>query len=144
MPASSYLTSEITIGDLANKIGIASDGSMTFTDFYTPVVKLKDILGGSVVLDPALLVHIENTDASWVSQPANEYGQVFYKITINHNWNLTHALDTNNIMPIGVLVKIFDSNNFEIGVESIRCLTNTIEITVSKKITMKVAVKKIG
>jgi hypothetical protein len=43
MAGTPFLASEINIGDLANKISIASDGSMTFTDPYVPTIKLKDL-----------------------------------------------------------------------------------------------------
>jgi len=143
MAGTPYLASEIIVGDLANKVSIASDGSMTFADAYVPTVKLRDILGGSVVLEPAITVFVSDTDPAWVAQPINSYNQIFYKITINHNWDLTAVSDPNNIAPISTLTKIFDTDNKEIGVESIQCFANSVEIIVNKKITMKVALKKI-
>jgi hypothetical protein len=144
MSKQAFNTTELVIGDSANKISIASDGSMTFADNYVPTVKLKDILGGNVVVDPAILVYVEETDAEWTPLIANSYGQYFFKLTINHNWNLTNISDTNDIFPIGVLVKIFNEDNKEIGVESIQCFANKVEIISSKKLTMKVAIKRIG
>lgn len=143
MAGTPFLTSEIVIGDLANKISIAGDGSMTFTDVYVPTVKLRDLFSGNVVLEPAVTVFVSDTDPSWVVQPINSYGQIFYKITINHNWDLTAVSDPNNMTPISTLTKIFDVDNKEIGVESIQCFANSVEIVVNKKITMKVAIKKI-
>lgn len=144
MTTQAFKTTELLIGDSANKISIASDGSMTFADSYTPTVKLKDILGGNVVIDPALLVYVEETDANWTPLIANSYGQYFFKLTINHNWELSNGGDTNNIFPIGVLVKIYNQDNKEISVESIQCFSNKIEIISSKKLTLKVAIKRIG
>lgn len=142
MAGSSYMASEIIVGDLANKIGISSDGSMTFTDPYVPTVKLKDIIGGEIVLEPALMVYVDSLE--WVAQPVNQYGQIFYKIVISHNWGYSNVDDVENILPIGALVKTFDENNKEVSVESIQCFANTVEIVSSRKMIMKVAVKKIG
>jgi hypothetical protein len=93
MAGTPFLTSEIVIGDMANKISIAPDGSMTFTDPYVPPIKLKDITD---LASPPLLVYVDETDAGWVALPVNSYGQILYKITITHNLGLSSMDDPNN------------------------------------------------
>lgn len=137
MSRSTFLTSEIAIGDLANKISIAPDGSMTFTDPYVPPVKLKDLInGGTIISNPAMVVSISENDTLWQSLPANQYNQNFFKIRINLDWTVTEEANTG--------ISILDGNNNLITVENIKFFTDYVEITSTKKINMKVALKQIG
>lgn len=140
MAGAPYLVSEIIVGDLANKISIANDGSMSFTDPYVPTIKLKDILE---LTTPAITIYVDETDVGWAAQSVNSYGQTLYKISIPHNWGLTDINDSNNLLPITASVKVYDTDNKEIGVECIQCFANTVEITTTKKITIQVSIKKI-
>jgi len=139
-----FLASELVVGNPANKIAISNDGSMTFEDFYIPAIRLRDIVSGNVVIDPALLVYIANTDPSWVAQPATFFGQTFYKTVITHNWGLTAGSDSENILPIGVEVTVWDCNNKKITIDDIQAFPNTVELTLNKPKTIKVSVKRIG
>jgi hypothetical protein len=137
MSGSTFLASEIAIGDLANKISIAPDGSMTFTDAYVPTVKLKDLInGGTIISNPSMVVTIEQSDTNWVALSANQYNQNFFKISVPYDWTVTEEGNTG--------VTILDENNKVISVESIQLFTSHVEITTTKKLNMKVVLKQIG
>lgn len=138
-----FATTEIIIGDTDTKISKSPQGDLVFKDSFIPGVNLRDLVSGNIVLDPALMVYIESTDSGWVSF-YDSYGQTFYKITIPHNWNLTSELDTNNILPTGVSVNAFDSNNKLIMVNSIEFFVNSITVSLSRKINLKLSIKRVG
>lgn len=137
MPKPTFLTSEIAIGDLTNKISIDSDGNMTFVDPYIGPVKLKDLInGGTIITNPAMIVSISETDTVWQQLPANQFNQNFFKFRINLDWTVDEEAKTD--------ISILDENNNLMTVESVKFFTNYVEIITSKKLNMKVALKQIG
>jgi hypothetical protein len=138
-----FSTSEISIGDSANKIGISPQGDMTLSDPYVSLVRLRDLVSGNISIDPALMVFIENTDSGWTSY-YDTYGQIGYYITIPHNWQLSTINDTNNIIPLGIQVNVYDSSNKLILVDSIVPSANDVTLYLSRKTTIKVIIKRIG
>ena len=138
-----FSTSEISIGDSTNKIGISPQGDMTLSDPYVSLVRLRDLVSGNISIDPALMVFIENTDSGWTSY-YDTYGQIGYYITIPHNWQLSTINDTNNIIPLGIQVNVYDSSNKLILVDSIVPSANDVTLYLSRKTTIKVIIKRIG
>lgn len=138
-----FSTSEISIGDTNNKIGISPQGDMTLSDPYVPLVRLRDLVSGNISIDPSLMVFIENTDSGWTSY-YDTYGQTGYYITIPHNWQLSTINDTNNIIPLGIQVNVYDSLNRLILVDSIIPSANDVTLYLSRKTTIKVIIKRIG
>ena len=138
-----FLTSEISIGDTSNKIGISTQGDMTFSDPYISLVRLRDLVSGNIAIDPSLMVFIENTDSGWTGY-YDTYGHPGYYITIPHNWQLSIINDTNNIIPLGIQTNVYDSSNRLILVDSIVPSVNDVTLYLSRKITIKVIIKRIG
>jgi hypothetical protein len=138
-----FSTSEISIGDSTNKIGISPQGDMTLSDPYVSLVRLRDLVSGNISIDPALMVFIENTDSGWTSY-YDTYGQIGYYITIPHNWQLSTINDTNNTIPLGIQVNVYDSSNKLILVDSIVPSANDVTLYLSRKTTIKVIIKRIG
>lgn len=129
MPREDFLTTGITIGRTSNRITAHTDGSMLFSDPYIPGVKLKDLLGGTVVIDPAIFVEVEITDYTKVI----DNGQTFYNISIPHDWGLCSPI---------VDVTIWDQDDKMITVDTIQYETTYILIRTTVKEPIKVVLKK--
>ena len=72
---------EIEIGAIGNSISTHNDGSMILKDRYVPGVRLIDLLGGEVVIDPATIIEVAHTD--WIiAYHDNVFNRDFYKIDI--------------------------------------------------------------
>ena len=141
MTREAYQATEIVIGKSTNKLSLGSDGSLLLQDTLVGPVKLSDLVGGEVVIDPALVVLIEDSD--WVAQaPVN--GQVLYRVNIQHNWALTNVADTEGLLPISVDVNIWDENNTLIQINKIWVDANKVYLESSRAINMKVSVKRIN
>ncbi len=121
------LVDSLVIGKGENRIEKHIDGSMIFRDTMVPGVRLIDLLGGNVVIDPALYIVVETVD--WVLSGG------LYEVTIPHNWNLCY--------PTLVHVTIYDSNYEVIGVDTIKVNTNNVIIKVITPMKVYVSIKKI-
>ena len=71
------------IVDGTTEIFKGPDGSLTLSDAFVPGIRLKDIIAGSVVVDPSILIQIEASD--WVMDPVT----TMFALDIPHNWGLT-------------------------------------------------------
>jgi len=68
--------------DGSTLINKGSDGSLTFSDVFVPGLRLKDIIAGSVVIDPSTLVQIDSSD--WVVDPVT----TMFALEVPHGWGL--------------------------------------------------------
>jgi len=133
---------EIVIGKDTNKLSLGSDGSLLLQDTLVGPVKLSDLVGGEVVIDPSLLILVEVGD--WVAQAPNSKGQVLYRTTIPHNWTLTNAAGTEGLLPIGVDVNVWNENNELITINKIWADANNVYLESTAAIIMKATVKRIN
>jgi hypothetical protein len=123
-------TSSIAIGNLDNTISLHADGSMLLKDVYVEV-KLKDLIGGTVVLNPAIVVSIEAAD--WDYNPSEK----LYWLEIPHNFNLIDAAKT----ALGVVT--MNVAYEKIGIDLIISLTNSVIIKITEPLDIYVALKKL-
>lgn len=135
-------TTELVIGKDTNKLSLGSDGSLLLQDTLVGPVKLSDLLGGEIVIDPSLLVLIEPND--WVEQPANSKGQVFFTANVPHNWSLENVADTEGLLPIGIDVNIWDDNNELISINRVWADANNVYLESTNTINMKVVIKRVN
>lgn len=76
MSVDSLKTSEIEIGLLGNTISNHTDGSMIFRDRLVPGIRLIDLIGGEVVIDPSVTIAVSSSDWQFDSYDS------FYKVNI--------------------------------------------------------------
>jgi len=133
---------EIVIGKDTNKLSLASDGSLLLQDTLVGPVKLSDLLGGEVVIDPGLLVLVEVAD--WAAQVANSKGQILYKATVPHNWSLENVADTEGLLPVGVDINVWNDNNELITVNRVWTDANNVYLESTNAINMKVIIKRVN
>lgn len=133
---------EIVVGKDTNKLSLGSDGSLLLQDTLVGPVKLSDLVGGEVVIDPGLLILIETSD--WVAQAPNAKNQVLYRTVVPHNWGLENVADTEELFPIGVDVNIWNTNNELITINRIWADANNIYLESTTSLDMKVTVKRIN
>lgn len=136
----SLKTTDIIIGKDTNKLSLGSDGSLLLQDTLIGPVKLSDLVGGQVVIDPALVILIEQTD--WTPQTIQ--GQLMYTVTIPHNWDLQNVNDPDDLLPIGVIVNVWNQNNELITLNKISVDANNVFLESTKNINIKVTVKRIN
>jgi hypothetical protein len=135
-------TTELVIGRDSNKLSMDSNGNMIFEDTFVGPVKLSDFVGGEVVIDPAALILIEETD--WVAQPADDDGRIFYRTTFNHDWGLENDNDTDELFPISVSVQTWNSNNELVIINKIWTDANNVYFESSRALELKASVKRIS
>jgi hypothetical protein len=81
MSVDSLKTSEIEIGLLGNSISNHTDGSMLFRDRLVPGIRLIDLVGGEVVIDPSVTIAVSSSD--WQFDSYDSYNnRNFYKVNI--------------------------------------------------------------
>ncbi len=122
-----YLVDSLIIGRSENRIEKHIDGSIIFRDVNVPGVRLIDLLGGNIVIDPAIYVVVEVAD--WTLS-----GGLYY-INIPHNWNLCYPTLTD--------VKIYNTDYELIDVDTIKVYTNYVTIKVITPMKVYVSLKKI-
>lgn len=121
------LVDSITIGRSENRIEKHIDGSMVLRDVNVPGVRLMDIIGGNVVIDPSVYISINESD--WVADDGK------YNITVFHNWNLCY--------PALTQVNVYDENHQLMTVDEIKVNANSVIISVIIPTKMYVSIKKI-
>jgi hypothetical protein len=121
------LVDSLIIGRSENRIEKNFDGSIIFRDALVPGVRLIDLMGGNIVIDPGIYVVIEVADWTLISG--------LYTVDIPHNWNLCY--------PTMIDVNIYNNNYELITVDTVKVNTNyvTIKSTINQK--MYVSLKKI-
>lgn len=120
------LVDSLVIGRGENRIEKHIDGSIIFRDVMVPGVRLVDLLGGNIVIDPALYILVEISD--WTLTAG------LYNVTIPHNWNLCY--------PTLVDVNIYDENYELMTVDTIKVNTNSVTIKVVTPMKIFVSIKK--
>jgi hypothetical protein len=129
MPREDFKATKITVGREGNTISKHPDGDMLLTDAFVSV-KLKELLGGSVVIDPAIYVEIEATD--WTEVTVD--GQTRYNVDIPHNWNICDPL---------VSVETWNMDDELIQLNTVKFKTNSIFLQSTLDNPMKVVLKKL-
>jgi hypothetical protein len=81
MSVESLKISEIEIGLLGNSISSHTDGSMIFRDRLVPGIRLIDLLGGEVVIDPSVTISVSSSDWQFDSYDSLN-NRNFYKVNI--------------------------------------------------------------
>ena len=121
------LVDSLVIGRQENRIEKHVDGSMIFRDVNVPGVRLVDLLGGNIVIDPGIYVAVVVSD--WT------YSAGLYSINIPHNWNLCYP----NMLDVG----LYDENYELITVDTVKVFANYVTIKSTMPIKMYVSLKKI-
>ena len=128
-------TTSLIIDDPNVTITKTFAGDLFFRDNFVPGVKLQQLIGlvsgGPLVLDPALIVEVDVPDYTFI--PSDNT----YAINIPTNFNL------NISEQIGIIVKVYDINNYEIGVDTIQALSNSIYMKVAFPETLFVVIKRV-
>lgn len=126
-----FKADEILIGRVGNLIGKHPDGDMIFKDAFVPEVKLKDLLGGSIVVDPAVVVQVASAD--W-SETVVE-GQPRFTLTISHDYDI-------NGQP-KLQVNVFTTDNESVTINKIKINSNNILLETTLRINAKIVIKKL-
>lgn len=121
------LVDSLVIGRQENRIEKHVDGSMIFRDVNVPGVRLIDLMGGNIVIDPGIYVAVVVSD--WT------YSAGLYSIDIPHNWNLCY--------PNMIDVETYNENYELITVDTIKVFANYVTIKTTLPIKMYVSLKKI-
>lgn len=129
MPREDFKATKITVGREGNTISKHPDGDMLLTDAFVSV-KLKELFSGTVVIDPAIYVEIEETD--WTEVIVD--GQTRYNVDIPHNWNICNPL---------VAVETWNMDNEQIQLNIVQFKTNSIFLQSTLDRPMKVVLKKL-
>jgi hypothetical protein len=130
----SLKTTSIIIDDPGVSITKSFDGDMVFRDAFIPGIKLKElagISGGSLILDPALIVVIETSDYTYI--PSEE----LYAVDVPHNFGFTGS-DL-----AGVLIDIYDPSFIKIGVDTLKSKTNSVYLKVVKPDNLYMVIKRV-
>ncbi len=126
-----FKTSGIAIDDLGVTITKHSDGSMLFTDSYISGVKLKDIVGGTIIVDPSVLVQLIPGDWTFNSDTN------LYEVDVPNSFGLVETQKAQ------VLVVTMDLTYSQIIMNSITVKENSVFITSTSNIDMYVTMKRI-
>lgn len=118
------------IVDGTTEIFKGPDGSLTLSDAFVPGIRLKDIIAGSVVVDPSILIQIEVSD--WVVDPVT----TMFALDIPHNWGLTGT----ELAQVSVVFYDISFNN--IGMDY-RVQTNYIYLLSAVAINCYAAIKRL-
>jgi hypothetical protein len=126
-----FKTSGIIIDDAAVNITKHPDGSMLFSDMYVDGVKLKDIIGGTVIIDPSVLVQIDAAD--WELNEDTD----LYEIEAEHSFALVGTQKAQ------VLVVTMNLDYEQIIMDTVKVQENSVFITSTEAIDMYVTIKRI-
>ena len=127
-----FKADKVLIGKVTNLIDKSPEGDMVFRDTFVPGVKLKDLLsGGPIVIEPAILVQVEEDDWTVIV----EAGQALFNIDIPLPW-----LDLAD--PI-VEINIWDTNNEEVSVNKKQFKQTSVLIQSTVKIDLQVVIKRL-
>lgn len=124
-----FLVDSLIIKNTNTSISIHQDGSLLLTDPIVGSVRLKDLIGKNVIINPAIRIEVEEND--WFSISLTQK----YFIDIYHDWNLCY--------PDMVLVLGYDQQNKLIHFEEIECHPNFVRIVSQYKINCKIYIKKL-
>jgi hypothetical protein len=130
MAQQNSLVSGITIDNPSVTITYAPDGSMLLSDNFVSI-KLKDIIAGSVVVDPSVIVEVSSSE--WTVDPVT----TLYAIDIPHNFGLV------GIQLAQFLTIIYDSNFKQIMVDRIEVQSNYVYILSTSPLNMYVTMKRL-
>src|ERR1700722_15764348 len=127
-------TISIIINDPNVSITRLFTGDIVFRDNFIPGVKLQQLIGlvsgGPLIIDPAIIVEVDPPDYTFIPT-LNLYG---ISIPTNFNLNISEQM--------GIIVKVYDANYFEIGVDTIQALSNSIYMRVAIAETLYVLIKR--
>ena len=126
-----FKADELLIGKTSNIIGRHPDGDMVFRDTFVSEVKLKDLMGGSIVIDPAVVVQV--TSVEWNETTVDD--QIRFNITIPHTYEI-------NGQP-KLQVNVFTTDNEQITLNKIKINSNNIFIESTARINAKIVIKKL-
>lgn len=130
MPVQPGMFSSLLIGRPGNKIEVHQDGSMVFRDNSVAGVRLIDLLGGTVTIDPAVFVTVEVSD--WTEVTVD--GQTRYNVEVPHTWGTCDPLAD---------VILWDLNNQMITVNTVEYRENSIFIQSTENESIKVLIKRL-
>lgn len=126
-----FKISSVAIDDLNVTITKHADGSMLFTDNYIPGVKLKDIVGGEIIVDPSVVVQVEIAD--WTLDPE----------TLLYGVDVPNDFDLSGTQKAQVLVVTMNSDYEQIIMDTVQVKENSVFIKSTDAIDMFVTMKKI-
>lgn len=122
---------EILIGRVGNLISKHPDGDMVFKDAFVPEVKLKDLLGGSIVVDPAILVEILSAD--WNETVVDD--QIRFSLSIPHTYDINSSPK--------LQINVFSEDNEMITLNRVIINSNNIFLESTIRINAKIVIKKL-
>jgi len=131
-----FETTSIIIDDPNISITKTFDGDMYFRDNFVPGIKLKDLLlasqgGGTIIIDPAIIVLVETLDYTYVSIDD------VYAVDIPHNFGF------NGSKKSGIIVEVYDSNFTKITVDEIVSKENSTYMRVITPDNLYVCLKRV-
>lgn len=128
-----FSATEIEVGREDNLIGSATDdGSMTFTDPIVGTIKLKDLLGLDIVINPGVTIAVETDD--WTSVVEAD-GRTFYVVDVPHNFGVS------DLSTIDVF--LWDEDYKTISIEYAQQKTNTCLLKSILPLSLFVIMKKV-
>lgn len=131
MPQPPLGVSKIFIGSDNNTISRHADGSMLFSDPFVPGIKLKDLLGGTIIIEPSVLVIVETSD--WILDPVYH----LYAIDVPHSFGLVGNQKAQ------VLTVTMDSNFNQILMDTVQSKENSVYIRSTSPLDIYVSMKRI-
>lgn len=126
-----FQTSGISVDDSNVTITRHADGSLLFTDSFIPGVKLKDIIGGTIIIEPSVIVQLFPVD--WTHNIISN----LYEVDVPNSFGLV------GIQKAQVMVVTMDLSYSQIIMNSITVKENSVFITSTSNINMYVTMKRI-
>lgn len=124
-------TDGIVISNLGVTITKHADGSLLFSDAFIPGVKLKDIVGGDIVIDPSVLVQLEVADWTYDSE------EDLYVVDVPHDFGLIGTQKAQ------VLVVTMNTDYEQIIMDTVKVKENTVLLKSTEALDMFVTMKRI-
>lgn len=82
-----FETTDITIGREGIGLSANPDGSLQFSDLVSGTVKLSDLINQEIIVNPAVVIEVEEDDWTPVVQAD---GRTFYVVDVPHAFNVTN------------------------------------------------------
>lgn len=126
-----FKTDKIVIGKLSNIIEKSPQGEMIFRDTVVEGVALKDLVGGSSSLTPAIVIEVDETD--WAS--VTILGQPRYRLEVPHPWD--------DLVDPKINVTIWNTDDEEITLNNITFKQTGVLLESTVRIDIKVVMKRL-
>ena len=126
-----FLVDKIQIGRDGNILYTnPNDGSLWIDDSSFGSIRFRDLLGQSVVINPAIIITIEIGD--WI--PISIGDQTFYTVDIPHNYNI--AIE-------GYYTSLLDKTGHQLSLHEVLQTSNTVTLTSILPLELYVQIRKI-